>query len=260
MDDNLTGFSRTARSLARNPLGIIALFIVLVYGLASLVTAFGTSLPPQGQTALVYFLVSFPVLVLVAFYLLVTRHADKLYGPRDYRDEENFVRVLTGGAYLAAAAARRTTAGAEPVSPRQIRSASRELSRLRGLSAERGNGRILWVDDHPTNNLYERKAFEALGVSVDIALSTTEALHKLERSAIPYDVIISDMGRAEGPREGYALLTEVRRLGYATPLFIYTGSSSLEHRREAAERGAQGSTNDPWELSELVTEALQKRA
>ncbi len=36
-------FAETAKGLARNPLGIIALFIVLVHGFASLVTAFAGS-------------------------------------------------------------------------------------------------------------------------------------------------------------------------------------------------------------------------
>lgn len=36
----IKSFGQTAKGLARNPLGIIALFIVLVYGVAGLVTAF----------------------------------------------------------------------------------------------------------------------------------------------------------------------------------------------------------------------------
>ena len=43
MNDSLKTFGDTANTLSRNPLGIIALFIVLVYGFASLVTAFGSS-------------------------------------------------------------------------------------------------------------------------------------------------------------------------------------------------------------------------
>jgi hypothetical protein len=49
MNDHTKSFGETAKSLARNPLGIIALFIVLVYGLASLVTAFAGRLPPQND-------------------------------------------------------------------------------------------------------------------------------------------------------------------------------------------------------------------
>jgi hypothetical protein len=40
MTDQVRVFGDVAKGLARNPLGIIALFIVLVYGFASPVTAF----------------------------------------------------------------------------------------------------------------------------------------------------------------------------------------------------------------------------
>jgi len=44
MNSDLKSFSEAAKGLTKNPLGIIALFIVLVYGFASLVTLFGSSL------------------------------------------------------------------------------------------------------------------------------------------------------------------------------------------------------------------------
>ena len=66
-------FGLIAKGLARNPLGIIALFIVLVYGFASLVTLFSSSLSVGERLPLVYFLVVFPVLVLVVFTWLVPR-------------------------------------------------------------------------------------------------------------------------------------------------------------------------------------------
>jgi hypothetical protein len=64
------------------------------------------------------------------------------------------------------------------------------------------------------------------------------------------------MGRREGPREGYALLEALRSKGNGTPFFIYAGSNLPEHRLEAQQRGAQGSTNDAQELFELVTKTV----
>ena len=64
MSDNLKSFGENAKSLARNPLGIIALFIVLVYGFASLVTIFTGSFTAAERLPLIYFLITFPVLVL----------------------------------------------------------------------------------------------------------------------------------------------------------------------------------------------------
>ena len=66
MDVNpVDSFGRTAKGLARNPLGVIALFIVLIYGLAALVTAFAASLTPGERLPLIWFLVIFPIIVLV---------------------------------------------------------------------------------------------------------------------------------------------------------------------------------------------------
>jgi hypothetical protein len=94
MGRDVRWFSTTARGLAKNPLGVIALFIVLVYGLAALVTAFGSVLSAAERLPLVWFLVLFPLLVLAVFGWLVCWHSEKLYAPSDFRDEGNFLRTL----------------------------------------------------------------------------------------------------------------------------------------------------------------------
>jgi hypothetical protein len=87
-------FGSIAHKLARNPLGIIALFIVLVYAIAALVTGTG-NLSPEDRRPLIYFLVAFPPLVLWVFYRLVTGHHTKLYAPQDFQDKDGFFRALT---------------------------------------------------------------------------------------------------------------------------------------------------------------------
>jgi hypothetical protein len=68
MSENpLKEFGNTARSLSRNPLGIIALFIVLVYGLACLVIITGGSLSVTARLPVIYFLIIFPIVVLGVF-------------------------------------------------------------------------------------------------------------------------------------------------------------------------------------------------
>ena len=114
---------------------------------------------------------------------------------------------------------------------------------------------VLWVDDTPANNLYERKALETLGLHFTLSTSTDEALEKLRLNT--YDVIISDMGRPPDMRAGYALLQAIRTLGKTTPFIIYSSSNLPEHKAEARRRGAFGSTNNPQELLELVLGAIQ---
>ncbi len=114
---------------------------------------------------------------------------------------------------------------------------------------------VLWVDDNPTNNLYERKSLEALGIHFTISTSTEDALEKIR--AYKYDVIISDMGRSPDKLAGYTLLAETQKLGDKTPYIIYAGSNLPEHKLEARQKGAIGSTNNPQELFQLVLGTIQ---
>jgi CheY-like chemotaxis protein len=113
---------------------------------------------------------------------------------------------------------------------------------------------ILWVDDRPDNNFYEREALKRYGIEFELATSTETALHILSSSK--FDVIISDMGRPPDPRAGYTLLKAVREKGDTTPYLIYAGSRAREHRDEAARQGAQGTTNIADELINMVLTAV----
>jgi CheY-like chemotaxis protein len=256
--DQTQGFGGTARSLSRNPLGIIALFIVLVYGFASLVTAFAGSFTAGERLPLIYFLIVFPVLVLGAFLWLVSKHSGKLYGPSDFKNEENYVKMqMSVVASLTAAA---TAKGKAPASEAQLREIV-EIVRAAGPPASNAGdawrSHILWVDDSPENNNYERQAFEKMGLRFTIARSTNEAFEKLSQTK--FAAIISDMGRREGPREGYVLLDRLRKEGDRTPLFFYAASNAPEHIRETREHGGQGCTNDAQELFEMVTRTVIQR-
>lgn len=114
--------------------------------------------------------------------------------------------------------------------------------------------KLLWVDDMPDNNVNERQTMESMGLQFTIARSTHEALALFGTQK--FAAIISDMGREEGPREGYVLLQAIRALDENIPFFIYAGSKSPKRQREAAQMGAQGSTNNPDELVEWVARAL----
>lgn len=133
---------------------------------------------------------------------------------------------------------------ADFVTPRTIRRASRST--------------VLWVDDNPNNNSYERQALEALGVSFVLAISTDEALKKISRQR--FDAIISDMGRPPDSRAGYTLLDKLRSNGDQTPFIIYASSREPEHVAESRRHGAIGCTNNANELFEMVLSALGRTA
>ena len=120
---------------------------------------------------------------------------------------------------------------------------------------EKWKTRILWVDDRPENNVYERKAFESQCFTFSLALSTDQALEMLNDSK--FTAIISDMGRKEGSQEGYVLLERIRNSGDKTPFFIYASSNGIEHKKLALEKGAQGSTNNAQELYRMVMTKIE---
>jgi len=175
---------------------------------------------------------------------------------------EQLEKMIMGAVSLAAAVKKE---GAPPSSFEEVGSAARDVAGkvLAGFQAsqtartepsDNWRNQILWVDDRPNNNVYERKAMETMGLEFTLALSTEEALKVLANRR--FAAIISDMGRKEGPREGYALLEALRAKDRSTPFFIYASSNAPQHRREAALRGAQGSTNIAGDLIEMVTRAL----
>jgi hypothetical protein len=96
MNNPVTDFMEKAKGLTRNPLGIIGLFISLIYGFACLVL--GISLNnlhgSEERLPLIWFIILFPVLILIAFTYLVIYHHKKLYAPSDYKDEKNFVNTF----------------------------------------------------------------------------------------------------------------------------------------------------------------------
>jgi CheY-like chemotaxis protein len=198
------------------------------------------------------------VLVLAVFTWLVARHSNKLFAPSDFRDEDNYVKMqLSAVASLTAAATKEHQSRSESEiqeivnvvhSTQFVRNANSHGRQIDWRS------RILWVDDNPDNNNYERRAFEAVGLEFVLATSTAEALNILSKQT--FAAIISDMGRREGPREGYVLLDTIRGRGIRTPLFFYASSNAPEHKKETAEHGGQGCTNDAQELFQMVTSAV----
>lgn len=83
------------KEMSRNPLAIIALFIILIYGFACLLFGLSvTSLDVTERLPLIWFVVLFPTAVLILFGWLVSKHHNKLYAPTDYRDDESFLQTM----------------------------------------------------------------------------------------------------------------------------------------------------------------------
>jgi CheY-like chemotaxis protein len=175
---------------------------------------------------------------------------------------EHLERIITGAISLAMADSKESHGATYEEISRSAKGAAvsvaeglKEAQQTVDASHSDLRKRILWVDDRPDHNIYERRAFESLGIEFTLALSTEEALTLVSKRR--FGAILSDMGRTEGPREGYALLEALRSHGDQTPFFIYAGSNSAQHKREAKARGAQGTTNNAQELFEMVRDVLR---
>jgi ActR/RegA family two-component response regulator len=121
---------------------------------------------------------------------------------------------------------------------------------------------LLWVDDHPENNVSEMDILQRQEFRIDTALTTDEALAKLQKT--PYDAVITDMGRTENRRHkgkaGLDLIRRMRDSGFGQPVFLYTGSVGLdEDKKLVAQAGGDGATASPSELFQMLTRLREER-
>jgi hypothetical protein len=93
--ESMTEILKNTKGFAKNPLGIIALFISLIYGFACLVLSTASShLEVYERIPLIWFMVLFPLIIMFSFLFLVTKHHRKLYGPSDFKDEKIFLETI----------------------------------------------------------------------------------------------------------------------------------------------------------------------
>lgn len=90
-------FLVNSKAFIRNPLGVIALFISLMYAMASFVISKGLPVLEDHEERmwLIVFVVLYPVLLLIAFLVLVIWLPLHLYSPSDFKDENLFWEYLT---------------------------------------------------------------------------------------------------------------------------------------------------------------------
>jgi len=113
---------------------------------------------------------------------------------------------------------------------------------------------ILWVDDNPGNNIYERMTMKSLGISTEVALSTDEAMHMLTFQ--DFDAIISDMERSGKKDAGLQLLSTLKKNDVGIPLVFYM--MGLDENR-GTPPGAFGITKYPEDLLHYILDILERR-
>lgn len=118
-------------------------------------------------------------------------------------------------------------------------------------------GRVLWVDDHPQNNIAERGYLESQKVAVYQVTTTDEALHLL--AMYKYGAVISDMNRNDKPLDGITLVKAMRQRHDRTPFILYTVVPSQAQRTLLAQAGGQAATVTREQLYAAVLPRIRAR-
>lgn len=129
------------------------------------------------------------------------------------------------------------------------------LRRIKKVAPIIQGAQILWVDDNPDGNISERKILRSLGIFVDLAEKSREALSMIPQ--IGYDAVISDIRRPDLGEEGVnEFLTDIEKqdpkLSRSTIFYVTQLEPKMFPR-------AFGITNRPDELIHLVLDILERK-
>jgi hypothetical protein len=83
------------RPLPRNPLGVIALFVLLIEAIATISLKIVADAGDSGLLkALVVFIIAFPCAIAAIFFITLWCKREVLYGPMDYHNPKSFEEIL----------------------------------------------------------------------------------------------------------------------------------------------------------------------
>lgn len=238
------------RAYSKTVLGIISLMVILDYTYIIGAIVYGEVLGERNQFLLILFAVLFPLVLLAGLLWMIAKHPIQTIDVRNFKDEEIYLKVLR----MAVSISEKYKQHDEPSKTEVERREDVEESVCRVMRYVKNKLKeerhILWVDDNPVNNTYERVALEQLGYRFTLASSTNDALLLICKNN--YEAIISDMERQGDSDAGYLLLKQVRKQKMDIPYIIYTGWCTPESQNEAIYKGALGLTDNPEQLIELL--------
>ena len=118
--------------------------------------------------------------------------------------------------------------------------------------------RVLWVDDKPSNNEYERGVLRPHGIVFDNVVSVNEAVDQLTNET--YDLVITDLWRHDSSDRsstaGASFLAEpVLRQG-GPPVIVYAGTWAMIQRDRLLRDGALDVMADREQLLATVLAVL----
>lgn len=108
--------------------------------------------------------------------------------------------------------------------------------------------RILVVEDEKKTVAYVRKGLTENGVEVEAAVNGEDGLNLARTGS--FDLILLDVMLPE--RDGWSVLTELRRSGKQTPVLFLTAVDAIDQRVRGLELGADDYLVKPFAFSELL--------
>lgn len=118
--------------------------------------------------------------------------------------------------------------------------------------------RVLWVDDRPSNNEFERKTLRPHGIVFDNVVSTAEAVEQLAHES--YDLVITDLGRSHSSDRsqtaGASFLEHPAVTQGGPPVIVYASPWAVRQKDELLRLGAKEVTASRQQLIDSVLGVL----
>ena len=115
--------------------------------------------------------------------------------------------------------------------------------------------RVLWVDDNRDTVMYESGVLQGLGLLVEFAKTSANAMDRLEKEK--FQIVISDIRRGDKNTEGLDFMARMRAANMQAPVIYYV--SELD-KSKGVPLGAFGITDDPNELIHLALDLAERIA
>jgi len=155
-----------------------------------------------------------------------------------------------------------TAAQQGPTSPQAKDATSKLMSQ--NLQPPEARMKVLWVDDHPQNNIGLQYAFQTLGMIV-VCIDSDAGIPVSFATAGRFDVVITDVARdGDGARAadrtaGLKTINTIKSSHPSTPIIVYSGSFAAEHASDPLVSPVISITNDPQKVFDLVIDIASKK-
>ncbi len=87
------GATKSGITLARNPLGIISLFVFFIEAIATVSLKIAVETAYVGH--IVWFIILFPTLIVLLFFITLWVKRESFYSPMEFREDKSFMALLT---------------------------------------------------------------------------------------------------------------------------------------------------------------------